>query len=80
MKTNTIKFEDAKEWNFLLQLLKRLNLRLDWKEETVASPTPKSSADPITLLFCSFPSNMSSDELVQSIYAARVNQTREINL
>ena len=80
MKTITIKFEDAKEWSFLLQLLKRLNLRFDWKDETAASPNPKPSADPISMLFGSFPSSMSSDELVQSIYAARVNQTREINL
>jgi hypothetical protein len=80
MKTITIKFEDAKEWSFLLQLLKRLNLRFDWKEEVAVKKVPLPPTDPVSLLFGSFPSDKTSDELVQSIYAARVNQTREINL
>jgi hypothetical protein len=80
MKSITIKFEDAKEWQFLLELLKRLNLSFDWKEEAIVKKAPMPPTDPVSLLFGSFPSDKSSDELVQSIYGARMNQTREINL
>lgn len=80
MKTITIKFEDAKEWRFLLELLERLNLRFDWKEEVAVKKAPMPPTDPVSLLFGSFPSDKSSDELVQSIYSARMNHTREINL
>jgi hypothetical protein len=71
MKSITIKFEDAKEWQFLLELLKRLKLRFDWKEEAIVKKAPMPLTDPISLLFGSFPSDKSSDELVQSIYNAR---------
>ncbi len=79
MKTIIIKFEDTKEWSFLLQLLKRLNLQFDWKEDVAVKNAPLPPTDPVSLLFGSFPSDKTSDELVQSIYAARVNHTREIN-
>jgi hypothetical protein len=83
MKVITIKFENAREWKFLLDLVRRLNLRFEWKEETVELPKdkkPDTSPDIVAKLFGSFHSELSPDELVKSLYDARVNQTREINL
>ncbi|TAK48232.1 MAG: hypothetical protein EPO28_01265 [Saprospiraceae bacterium] len=81
MKIVTIKFNDANEWNFLLQLLRRLNFHFEWKEE--AAPPKKeepSPSDLVSQLYGSLPSNLTSDEFVKSLYDARVNQTREIRL
>ena len=65
----------------LTELLKRLNLHFEWKEETVVlHKKAPSSPDIVSNLFGSFPSDKSSDELVKSLYDARVNQTREISL
>lgn len=81
MKIITIKFNDANEWNFLLQLLKRLNLHFEWKEEVAPAKKPEiSSPDIVSQLYGSLPSNLTSDEFVKSLYDARVNQTREIRL
>lgn len=83
MKVITIKFENAGEWKFLLNLLRRLNLRFEWKEETVELPNdnkPDASPDVVAKLFGSFHSELSPDEFVKSLYDARVNQAREINL
>ncbi len=79
MKVITIKFNDAGEWNFLLELLKRLNFHFEWSEHTVANKK-KDYPDVVAKLFGSFPSDKSSDELVKMLYEARVNQTREISL
>lgn len=81
MKVITIKFDNAGEWNFLLELMKRLNLHFEWKEEPVAvHKKDHPHSDIVSKLFGSFPSDKSSDELVKSLYEARVNQTREISL
>ncbi|MBK9018251.1 MAG: hypothetical protein IPM82_31725 [Saprospiraceae bacterium] len=81
MKVITIKFNDSAEWKFLLDLLKRLNFNFDWKEETIARKREEDpSSDLVSKLFGSYPSDRTSDDLVKSIYDARVNQTREISL
>ncbi|MCF8247155.1 MAG: hypothetical protein K9J37_20180 [Saprospiraceae bacterium] len=82
MKVITIKFENTGEWHFLLELLKRLNIRFEWKEDTNIPNQKKNSppSDAVSKLFGSFSSDKTSDELVKSIYDARVTQTREISL
>ena len=81
MKIITIKFDNASEWQFMLELLKSLNFRFEWKEvPNIQKEKDKNGEDLVSKLFGSFPSDLSSDELVQSIYEARINQTREINL
>jgi hypothetical protein len=81
MKVITIKFNDSAEWRFLLDLLKRLHFNFEWKEESaVRKKQVDTSPDLVSKLFGSYPSDKSSDELVNSLYDARVNQTREISL
>jgi hypothetical protein len=82
MKVITLKLKNNKEWHFLLNLLKRLQVPFEWKEEanqTVKNKVPQDK-DIIAELFGSWQSDKSSDEIIQSINDARVNQTREINL
>ncbi len=85
MKVVTIRFKNQKEWLFLLNLLKRLQLSFEWSEEKpivqpTSKPEPKPERDVISELFGSWPSDKNSDELAKSIRDARVNQTREIIL
>ena len=80
MKVITIKFDNAGEWNFLLELMKRLHINFEWKEESVVKNKAKPASDVVAMLFGSFPSDKSSDEFIQSLYVARINQTREIKL
>ena len=72
MKVVTLKLKNQREWNFLKGLLQRLNVRfemLDFKPTT-----PISQNDAISELFGSWKSEESSDELIKTIYEARVNQ------
>jgi hypothetical protein len=72
MKIVTIKFENTSEWKFLLELLKRLNFRFEWKEETTPiTKKTKKPEDLVSELFGSFPSDKTSDELVQEISRTR---------
>ncbi|GAB4250660.1 MAG: hypothetical protein Kow0027_14180 [Saprospiraceae bacterium] len=81
MKVITIKFDNASDWRFLLELLKRLNIRFEWKEETDSSKKKENPpSDLVDQLFGSFPSDLTSDEFVKTLYDARVNQTREVRL
>lgn len=80
MKIITLKLHNQSEWQFLQDLLRRLNIRFEWKEEKKVSPSPASSRDIISELFGSWPSDKTSDELNKSLAEARVNQSREIAL
>lgn len=81
MKIITLKLRNQSEWQFLLDLLRRLNINFEWREEDNASKkNMPPHQDPIAELFGSWPSDKSSDELVDSIMNARVSQTREVNL
>lgn len=79
MQIITIQFNDKKESQFVMNLLRRLNIHFEWKEEKM----PEASSlkpDPVTELFGSWVSDKSSDEQVQSIYEARINQNRAVTL
>lgn len=81
MKIITLKLRNQNEWQFLLDLLRRLNINFEWREEENASKKNiPPDQDAIAELFDSWPSDKSSDELVESIMDARVSQTREVNL
>lgn len=81
MKIITLKLRNQSEWQFLLDLLHRLNINFEWSEETkVTEKKPGSNPDAISELFGSWPSEKSSDELIESIMDARLSQTREIHL
>jgi len=81
MKVITIKFDNAGDWKFLLDLLKRLNFGFEWKEETLPDKKKENaSPDIVSKLFGSFHSELPPDEFVKSLYDARINQTREISL
>ena len=78
MTTVILKIKNTKEINFLLDLLTRLHISFEWREEEkTTKPLPK---DIISELYGSWDSNLSSDELASSIREARVNQSREISL
>lgn len=81
MKIITLKLRNQSEWQFLLDLLRRLNVNFEWREEKEGSENaPPPNADAISELFGSWPSDKSSDEVIESIQDARVSQTREIHL
>lgn len=81
MKIITIKLRNQNEWQFLLDLLRRLNINFEWREEKKGSgKAPPPNTDAISALFGSWPSDKSSDEVIESILDARVSQTREIHL
>jgi hypothetical protein len=81
MKVVIIKLRNQKEWVFLSNLLKRLNLPFEWSEVKMrTSKKQEPKRDIISELFGSFPSDKTGDELAQSIRDARVNQKREISL
>jgi hypothetical protein len=80
MKVVTLKLRSPSEWEFLSDLLRRLHISFEWKEETSTRKNDLNGSDPITALYGSWPSDKSSDELAESIRSARVNQTREISL
>ena len=82
MRIITIQFTDKKEYQFVLNLLRRLNIKFVWREEkdSLVNSDPNTNENIVKDLFGSWPSDKSSDELVKMIYEARVNQTREVNL
>lgn len=81
MKIITLKLRNQSEWQFLLDLLRRLNINFEWREEKkVSEKAPPPNADAILELFGSWPSDKSSDEVIESILDARISQTREIHL
>ena len=80
MTTVILKLKNTKEVGFLLDLLNRLHISFEWREEKTAKPSPQLPNDIISELYGSWQSNLSSDELASSIRDARVNQTREIAL
>ncbi len=80
MKVVTLKLRSHSEWEFVSDLLRRLHIRFEWKEEISTTKKNLNGKDPIAALYGSWPSDKSSDELAEDIRAARVNQTREITL
>ncbi len=81
MKVIRLKLNSPSEWQFLMDLLRRLHISFEWQEEKVM-PVQNGLPleDTVAALFGSWPSDKSSDELVSNIMDARVNQSREINL
>ena len=41
MTVVTLKFNNKGDWNFLFDLLKRLNISFEWREEKPIEPLPK---------------------------------------
>jgi len=81
MKIITLKLRNQREWQFLQDLLRRLNINFEWEEEKkVSEKPPPQHGDDISDLFGSWLSDKTSDELIESIMSARVSQTREIQL
>jgi hypothetical protein len=81
MKIITLKLRNQSEWQFLLDLLRRLNINFEWREEENASKKNiPPHQDAIAELFGCWPSDKSSDELIESIMDARISQTREVTL
>ena len=80
MKVVTLKLRSHSEWEFLSDLLRRLHIHFEWKEEIATTKKNLNGSDLITALYGSWPSDKSSDELAESIREARVNQTREVTL
>jgi hypothetical protein len=81
MKVITLKLKNNREWEFLHNLLKRLKVPFEWKEITPQKKGKQPSANNIIdELYGGWQSDKSSDEIIQSIYEARVNQLREIQL
>lgn len=81
MRVITLKLHSLSEWQFLLDLLRRLHISFEWEEEGGGGEkNGHPSEDVITVLFGSWPSDKSSDELVSTIMDARINQSREISL
>ena len=74
MKIITLKLQSHSEWEFISDLLRRLHIRFDWKEEKNLVKNDENGNDLITSLYGSWPSDKSSDELAESIRAGRVNQ------
>ena len=72
MKVVTLKLKNQREWNFLKGLLQRLNVRFEMLDVKPTMPIPQN--DSISELFGSWKSEESSDELIKTIYEARVNQ------
>ena len=78
----TLRLKNQKEWAFLSDLLKRLNISFDRIEEKTATETPQmpSENDVIAQLYGSWTSDESADDIIKSLRDARVNQTRDIEI
>ncbi len=74
MKVVTLKLKNQREWNFLKGLLQRLNVTFEMLDVKPTMPIPQN--DSISELFGSWKSEESSDELIKTIYEARVNQQK----
>jgi hypothetical protein len=71
MKIITLTFNNNRDWHFLLDLLNRLKLSFEWREEKPVKPNDESDDDLISELAGSWESNLTPDEMVDSIYSAR---------
>ena len=78
MKVVTLKLKNQREWNFLRSLLQRLNVTFEILDVKPTTPIPQN--DSISELFGSWKSEESSDELIKTIYEARVSQQNNIDL
>ena len=78
MKVVTLKLKNQREWNFLRNILQRLNVSFEMLDVKPTIPTPQN--DIVAELFGSWKSDESSDELIKTIQDARVNQQKEIDL
>ena len=78
MKVVTLKLKNQREWNFLRSLLQRLNVTFEMLDVKPTMPIPQN--DSISELFGSWKSEESSDELIKTIYEARVSQQNNIDL
>ena len=78
MKVVTLKLKNQREWNFLRNILQRLNVSFEMLDVKPTMPTPQN--DIVSELFGSWKSDESSDELIKTIQSARVNQQKEIDL
>ena len=78
MKVVTLKLKNQREWNFLRNILQRLNVSFEMLDVKPTIPTPQN--DIVAELFGSWKSDESSDEIIKTIQDARVNQQKEIDL
>ena len=78
MSSITLNFNNWKDIEFVLSLLRRLHINFEVATPIEPVPNPKDAA--VDALFGSWESNLSADEMVEMIYDGRVNQTKIVEL
>jgi hypothetical protein len=81
MKEVTLKIYDLRDWQIIHDLLRRLHIVFEEKDfPKTASTAFKTDEEEINALVGSWESEESSDEIIERIYGARVNQTNLVEL
>ena len=81
MTTIILKLKNKTDGRFVSDLLRRLNIAFEFVEERATNDiTLIKETDPITELFGSWESELSVEDHVKSIRAARFDNSREIIL
>jgi hypothetical protein len=74
MSSITLNFNNRKDIEFVLSLLRRMQIHFEVAAPIKPIPNPKDAA--IDMLFGSWESDLSADEMVDMIYDGRINKTK----
>ena len=73
MSSITLNFNNRKDIEFVLSLLRRMQIHFEVAAPIKRVPNPKDAA--VDALFGSWESDLSADEMVDMIYEGRINKT-----
>lgn len=74
MSSITLNFNNGKDIEFVLSLLRRMRIHFEVAAPIKSAPNSKDAA--VDALFGSWESDLSADEMVDMIYEGRINKTK----